>query len=130
MTSRIAAISIDAVEPHGVAEFWCAVLGWEIRNLDATGADIGPPSGSWPTIEIGRVPEKKAVKNRLHFDLRADGCTQSDELRRLLDLGAQRIDVGQTSDSTWVVLADPEGNEFCLLSRSVQEVLGGSSTGH
>jgi len=66
------------------------------------------------------------VKNRLHLDLRADGSTQSDELRRLLDLGAQRIDVGQTTDSTWVVLADPEGNEFCLLSRSVQEVPGGS----
>jgi predicted enzyme related to lactoylglutathione lyase len=126
MTSRIAAISIDAVDPRRVAEFWCAVLGWEINNLDSTGADIGPPNGSWPTIDIGRVPEKKAVKNRLHLDLRADASTQSDELRRLLDLGAQRVDVGQTSDSTWIVLADPEGNEFCLLSRSVQEVPGGS----
>ena len=126
MTSRIAAISIDAVDPRRVAEFWCAVLGWEINNLDTTGADIGPPNGSWPTIEIGRVGETKAVKNRIHLDLRADGYTQSDELRRLLDLGAQRVDVGQTADSTWVVLADPEGNEFCLLSRSVQEVLGGS----
>jgi hypothetical protein len=124
MTSRIAAISIDAVDPRRVAEFWCAVLGWEIHHLDSTGADIGPPDGSWPTIDIGRVPEKKAVKNRLHLDLRADGATQSNELRRPLALGAQRADVGQSSDSTWVVLADPEGNEFCLLSRSVQEILG------
>jgi Glyoxalase-like domain len=107
-----------------VAEFWCAVLGWEIRNLDSTGADIGPSNGSWPIIEIGRVPEKKSVKNRLHFDLRADGSTQSEELRRLLELGAQRVDVGQAFDSTWVVLADPEGNEFCLLSRTVQDVQG------
>ncbi len=125
MTSRIAAISIAAVDPRRVAEFWCAVLGWEIHLLDSTGADIAPPDGSCPMIEIGRVPETKTEQNRLHFDLRADGSTQSDELRRLLDLGAQRVDVGQTSDSTWIVLADPEGNEFCLLSRSVQDVLEG-----
>jgi hypothetical protein len=65
------------------------------------------------------------VKNRLHLDIRADGSTQNDELRRLLDLGAQQVDVGQTPDSTWIVLADPEGNEFCLLSRSIQDVLEG-----
>ena len=126
MTSRIAAISIAAVDPRRVAEFWCAALGWEILLLDSTGADIGPPNGLGPIIEFGLVPEKKTAKNRLHFDLRADGSTQSDELRRLLDLGAQRVDVGQTSEATWVVLADPEGNEFCLLSRSVQEVPAGS----
>ncbi|MGB7051525.1 MAG: VOC family protein [Acidimicrobiales bacterium] len=122
MTSRIAAISIAAVDPRRVAEFWSAALGWEILLLDSTGADIGPPNGLGPIIEFGLVPEKKTMKNRLHFDLRADGSTQSNELRRLLDLGAQRVDVGQTSEATWVVLADPEGNEFCLLSRSVQEV--------
>jgi predicted enzyme related to lactoylglutathione lyase len=123
MTSRISAISIAATEPRRMAEFWCAVLGWEIQHLDSTGADIGPADGSWPTIEFGRMPEEKIFKNRLHFDLRADGATQDDELRRLLDLGARRIDVGQTLDATWVVLADPEGNEFCLLLSSVQEVL-------
>jgi hypothetical protein len=67
------------------------------------------------------VPEKKMVKNRLHLDLRADGLTTSDELERLLTLGARRTDVGQGADATWVVLSDPEGNEFCLLSRSVEE---------
>jgi hypothetical protein len=96
------------------------------RSSQGGRADIGPPNGLGPIIEFGLVPEKKTVKNRLHFDLRADGSTQSNELRRLLDLGAQRIDVGQTSEATWVVLADPEGNEFCLLSRSVQEVPAGS----
>ena len=90
MTSRIAAISIAAVNPRRVAEFWCAALGWEILLLDSTGADIGPPNGSGPIIEFGRVSEKKTVKNRLHFDLRADGSTQGNELRRLLDLGAQK----------------------------------------
>jgi predicted enzyme related to lactoylglutathione lyase len=125
MTSLIAAISIEAVDPNRTAEFWCAVLGWEVQHLDSTGAEIAPPDGSWPTIDIGRVPERKTVKNRLHLDIRADGSTQNDELRRLLDLGAQQVDVGQTPDSTWIVLADPEGNEFCLLSRSVQDVLEG-----
>jgi predicted enzyme related to lactoylglutathione lyase len=126
MTSRITAISIAALDPRRVAEFWCAALGWEMRNLDSTGADIGPAGSSWPTIEFGRVTEKKTVKNRLHLDLRADGSTQTDELRRLLDLGAQLVDVGQKPESTWVVLGDPEGNEFCLLSRSVQEMPAGS----
>jgi predicted enzyme related to lactoylglutathione lyase len=126
MTSRISSISIEAVDPRQVAKFWCAVLGWEIQHLDSTGAEIAPSDGSWwPIIDIGRVPERKTVKNRLHLDIRADESTQHDELRRLLDLGAQRVDVGQTSDSTWIVLADPEGNEFCLLSRFVQDVLEG-----
>lgn len=122
MTSQIAAISIEAVDPRRIAEFWCAVLGWEVQHLDSTGGEIAPPDGSWPTIDIGRVPEAKAVKNRLHLDICADGSTQNDELRRLLELGAKQVDVGQTSDSTWIVLADPEGNEFCLLSRSVQDI--------
>ena len=60
------------------------------------------------------VPELKTIKNRLHLDLRADGLSTSEELQRLLDPGAQRVDVGQVSDISWVVLADPEGNEFCL----------------
>jgi hypothetical protein len=66
------------------------------------------------------VPEAKAGKNRLHLDLRADGSTTVQELERLFALGARRVDVGQAPDVTWVVLADPEGNEFCLLERSVQ----------
>ncbi|MCU1663686.1 MAG: glyoxalase [Pseudonocardia sp.] len=68
------------------------------------------------------VPEGKTIKNRLHLDLRADGSTTAEELQRLLSLGARRIDVGQGPDVSWVVLADPEGNEFCLLSRSVQDL--------
>ena len=72
-------------------------------------------------IDVVPVPEHKTVKNRLHLDLRADGTPTADELERLLALGARRIDVGQGPDATWVVLCDPEGNEFCLLSRTVQE---------
>jgi Glyoxalase-like domain len=68
------------------------------------------------------VPERKSTKNRLHLDLRADGLSTADELARLVELGARPADVGQGPDVSWVVLADPEGNEFCLLSRSIQDV--------
>ena len=71
------------------------------------------------------VAENKTVKNRLHLDLRADGVPTAAELERLLGLGARRVDVGQGADATWLVLSDPEGNEFCLLSRTVQEPRSG-----
>lgn len=122
VSSRIAAIAIDAVEPRVVAAFWCAVLDWQVVEEDVDGISIAPPDRPWPMIDVLAVPEGKGVKNRLHLDLRADGSATGDELDRLLALGARRADVGQGSDCSWVVLADPEGNEFCLLSRSVQEL--------
>jgi catechol-2,3-dioxygenase len=124
MTSRIATIAIDAHDLHRVAGFWCAVLGWQIIEEDTDAVSIGPPGAAWPTIDVVQVPEGKTVKNRLHLDLRADGSTQDDEVERLIGLGARHADVGQGPDVSWVVLADPEGNEFCVLSRSVQDVLG------
>jgi catechol-2,3-dioxygenase len=122
MPSRLSVVSVNALQPRLVADFWCAVLGWSVTEEDDTGVSIGAPGGSGPTMDVLAVPDAKTVKNRIHFDLRADGSTQSEELERLLALGARRVDVGQGPDVTWVVLADPEGNEFCLLSRSVQEV--------
>ncbi len=123
MTSRIASIVIDARRPDVVAAFWCDVLGWRVLETEDGLVSIGPPDGSWPTIDVIAVPEPKAVKNRVHIDLRADGTTTPLELARFLELGAVRTDVGQGSDVSWVVLADPEGNEFCLLSRTVTEAL-------
>ena len=121
MSSRISSIAIDAAEPRVIADFWCRVLDWRVIDEEDGVISIGPADGSWPTIDVVPVPEKKTVKNRLHLDLRADGTSTADELQRLLDLGARRTDVGQGPDVTWVVLSDPEGNEFCLLSRTVQE---------
>ena len=121
MTSRVAVIAIDAQQPPVIADFWCAVLGWQIAEVDQDVISIAPPDESWPTIDVVAVPQGKTVKNRLHLDLRADGISTSEELHRLLDLGAGRIEVGQDPDASWVVLADPEGTEFCLLARSVQE---------
>jgi hypothetical protein len=133
VTSRLAAVVIDAVQPGLIADFWCAVLGWQIVRQDGDGGGdddddgvitIGPAGRSWPAIDIAPVPETKTIKNRLHLDLRADGVPAAAELNRLLSLGARPADVGQPADASWVVLADPEGNEFCLLSRTVQEVQG------
>ena len=125
MPSRIANIAIDATEPRVVADFWCGVLGWQVVDDEDGVLSLAAPDGSWPVIDVVPVPEAKTVKNRLHLDLRAYGVETEDELERLLALGARRVDVGQAPDVTWVVLADPEGNEFCLLSRTVQEVRAG-----
>ncbi|GAB2465766.1 VOC family protein [Jatrophihabitans fulvus] len=124
MASAISSLVIDAVDPDTVARFWSDVLGWPERERDDSDGlviVIGPDGGG-PGIDVVRVPEDKTVKNRLHLDLRADGTTTADELYRLLALGARRVDVGQSRDASWVVLADPEGNEFCLLSRTMQEI--------
>src|SRR3712207_3245385 len=117
MVSRLSVVAIDAVDPEAVARFWCDVLGWRVVERDADLISIGSGADAGPTIDVLKVPEPKRVKNRLHFDLRADGGTTEEELERLLALGARRADVGQPADVSWVVLADPEGNEFCLLSR-------------
>lgn len=122
MPSRLAAIAIDALRPRVIADFWCAVLGWQVVDEDAEVITIAVADRSWPMIDVAAVPEGKVVKNRLHFDLRADGVSTAAELDRLLTLGARRVDVGQAANASWVVLADPEGNEFCLLSRPVQEL--------
>jgi Glyoxalase-like domain len=123
MANRISCICIDTVDPAPLEEFWMAVLGYEVREADDEGVSLGPPGGGLPTVDIMHVPEPKTVKNRLHLDLRADGTTTGAELERLLALGARPVDIGQGPDVDWVVLADPEGNEFCLLRRTVQEVL-------
>ena len=122
MTSRLWVIAIDAVDPQLVADFWCAVLGWEVVEADAEGVCIAPADGTPPTIDVLKVPEAKHAKNRVHLDLRGDGTTTPEELERLVALGARHVDVGQGPDVSWVVLADPEGNEFCLLARTAQEV--------
>ena len=124
MTSRIANIAIDAEQPRVVAEFWCQVLGWQVVDEEEGVISIADAEESWPGIDVVPVLDGKAVKNRLHLDLRAEGTTTAEELERLLALGARRVDIGQGPDVSWVVLSDPEGNEFCLLSRTVQEARG------
>jgi len=118
MASRFTELIIDCADPERAAAFWEAALGWE-RRLDTQGDVelVGPP-GSGPSLLFQRVPEPKTLKNRLHIDLNPVGCEQSEEVERLLRLGARRVDIGQ-GVQTWEVLADPEGNEFCVLRTRV-----------
>ncbi|MFN0281696.1 MAG: VOC family protein [Kineosporiaceae bacterium] len=124
MTSRFTELAIDCADPDGLARFWCSVLGYEVHDEDDGIVTIGPPvppdgenhrGPVPPTSTFAHVPEPKTVKNRLHLDVNPTDREQDDEVRRLLDLGARHADVGQ-GDQSWVVLADPEGNEFCVLA--------------
>lgn len=116
---RIQCLSIDAEDPRSLAEFWGAALGWRCTSDDDDDeVALEPPEGSVedgvaPDLLFLRVPEPKRTKNRLHLDLRP--LDQVAEVARLEGLGAARVDVGQGDNVTWVVLADPEGNEFCVL---------------
>jgi len=113
-------IVIDAASPGRLARFWAAVLGWEIASEDADEVAIEPSGFSYPgstalPLVFVPVPEAKAGKNRVHLDLATESAGhQAAELERLLALGATPADIRQ-GDVPWQVLADPEGNEFCLL---------------
>ena len=112
MALRIEQVSIDAHDPSALATFWGAVLGWK-RTYDSDDeVEIEDPEGKESNLLFLRVPDGKTVKNRLHLDLRPDD--RDAEVARIEALGATRVDIGQ-GDVTWVVLADPEGNEFCVL---------------
>lgn len=124
MTSKFTELAIDCADPHALARFWCSVLGYEVQDEDEETVTIGSSLVSDgknhlgpvpPTLTFAKVPEGKTLKNRLHLDVNPTDREQDDEVRRLLDLGARRADVGQGEES-WVVLADPEGNEFCVLA--------------
>jgi catechol-2,3-dioxygenase len=119
MGSVLTELVIDAADPESLAAWWAEVLGWETIDADETGVEIGAPDGTKPTLVFVRVPEPKSVKNRIHLDVNPAGCDQDEELARLRALGAIDTDVGQ-GDETWHVLADPEGNEFCLLRSRVR----------
>ena len=121
MPARFANLVIDCADTERVAAFWSAVLGYDVLQRDPDGTiEIGPAGGALPTLIFVPVPEPKTLKNRVHIDVRAVGTDQATELQRLLGLGARQIDIGQ-GDVSWVVLADPEGNEFCLLRRALSD---------
>ncbi len=119
MASRINELVLDCRDPEVLARFWCEVLGFVVLHREDDGSlVIGPREGSGdpqPPIILSRTDEPKEGKSRLHFDVNATDRDQDAELERLLGLGARPADVGQTGEEPWHVLADPEGNEFCLL---------------
>jgi predicted enzyme related to lactoylglutathione lyase len=118
MTLRIQCMVVDCVDPRVVASFWEAALGWRRTHDTADQIVLEPPAdsaedGVAPDLLFVPVSDPTPGKNRLHLDLRPED--QDSEVRRLLALGAERASVGQDPDVSWVVLADPEGNEFCVL---------------
>jgi Glyoxalase-like domain len=117
MTSKFTELCFDCRDPEKLAQFWSEVLGYE-RKVEDGLHFIEGPAGSGPTISFIEVPEGKVVKNRLHIDLNPTDRDQHEEVERLERLGATRVDVGQ-GDVSWVVMGDPEGNEFCVLSRRI-----------
>ena len=123
MSSRITAIAVDARDPARLAAFWAEVLGWEVTGEEDGVVSLAPPGqpekGPVPGLDFLPTPDPTPGKVRLHLDLNPDDRSQDDELERLLALGARHTDVGQGADVSWVVLADPEGNEFCLLAGTV-----------
>jgi hypothetical protein len=107
-------LTFDCAEPKVVAAFWCAALGYELVDIDEEGADIRDPKGEgWPLLFLV-VPEGKAVKNRVHLDLRPPS-SMAEEVERVKSLGATEFRFVEEGGSFWTVMLDPEGNEFCVL---------------
>ena len=120
MAASLTEIVIDCNDPERIAAFWCAVLDWPLQRTDRGELWTSATGGydARPFIVFEPVTETKSVKNRVHLDVSPRGADEAEELERLLAFGATRVDVGQ-GDVPWIVLADPEGNEFCLLGRRV-----------
>lgn len=110
---RWEALTIGAQDPVSLARWWAQTLGWDLMDPDPAGVEVRPPHGPSPSLFFVRVDEAKQATNRLHLDLYAED--QAAAVDDLLARGATRADVGQPRDADWVVLHDPEGNEFCLL---------------
>jgi hypothetical protein len=113
MGLRFSDICVDAADTASLAAWWSDVLGWPAEPTDDGDVALRAPAGAGPDWLFLAVPEGKTIKNRIHFDLTPDD--QRVEVDRVIALGARRVDIGQ-GDQSWVVLADPEGNEFCILS--------------
>jgi catechol 2,3-dioxygenase-like lactoylglutathione lyase family enzyme len=123
---RFTELVVDSRDPEALAAFWAEVLGYRVVGREEDGAvEIGRPDGSGglvPTLLFAPVADPTPGKVRLHIDVSPTDRDQDAELERLLGLGARRADAGQTGEESWEVLADPEGNEFCLLRRRVPPV--------
>ncbi|MFB7713776.1 VOC family protein [Streptomyces sp. NPDC056105] len=113
MTSSLYQVVVNTRDLPAQARFWCQVLDWKVLFEAEDEIVIGADATTLPGFCFVPVGEGKAVQNRLHIDLSPDD--RDAEVERLIGLGARRVDVGQGEDVTWVVLADPEGNEFCVL---------------
>ena len=121
VATRLVHLVIDSADPPGLARFWSAALGWEVGAEEPGEVVVWPHGYDYPDpgalpLVFVPVPEPKTGKNRVHIDLASTSAAhQAAQVDRLLGLGATRADIGQ-GEVPWVVLADPEGNEFCVLT--------------
>ncbi|MGP4109308.1 VOC family protein [Streptomyces sp. 4N509B] len=125
MACRISELILDAADAERLATFWSEVLGYVELDREEDGSiAIGPPDagfgGPQPILILSPSDDPRPTKLRLHIDVNPTDREQDAELERLLALGATPADVGQTGEESWHVLADPEGNEFCLLRTRLQ----------
>ncbi len=115
MPLRLHHIVIDTHDLPGLARFWTQALGWRVLSERDQEIVIGPDVTAPVGICFMPVTDAKTVKNRVHLDLTTSAADRDAEIERLLALGARRVDIGQTGQESWTVLADPEGNEFCVV---------------
>jgi predicted enzyme related to lactoylglutathione lyase len=115
MPVRLHHIVIDAHDLPKLARFWTQALGWQVLSEREREIVIGTDENAPVGICFMPVTDQKIVKNRVHLDITTEAQDRDQEIDRLLRLGAQRVDVGQTGKESWTVLADPEGNEFCVI---------------
>jgi Glyoxalase-like domain len=119
MPTRLSQVVLDATDHRALARWWADALGWAVTLDDPREAEVAPPGPDRLGLPLGfgPVPEAKAGKNRVHLDLRsASTDDQAALVARLTAAGARPVDVGQGDQFPWTVLADPEGNEFCVLT--------------
>lgn len=108
-------VIVHSEDPEALGQWWAEALGWVVVHSSADEFEIRPEPDRLPGLDFVRLDEPKKAKSRLHLDFRPDD--QEAEVARLLAHGAKRVDVGQRDGRPWVVLADPEGNEFCVLGQ-------------
>jgi predicted enzyme related to lactoylglutathione lyase len=115
MPVRLHHIVIDAHDLQGLARFWAQALGWQVLSGRDREIVIGPDEHAVVGMCFMPASDTKIVKNRVHVDLTSAAEDRTEEIDRLLALGARRVEIGQTGTESWTVLADPEGNEFCVV---------------
>lgn len=114
MTLEWEQVIVHSLNPMALGRWWAGALGWTVVHSSHDEFEIRTEPDRLPGVDFVRIDEPKMGKSRLHLDFRPDD--QDAEVARLVAHGARRVDIGQ-GEQSWVVLADPEGNEFCVLGR-------------
>jgi len=115
MPVRLHHVVVDTHDLPRLARFWTQALGWTVLSERENEIVIGPDDEAPVGMKHMPVADAKTVKNRVHLDLTTSADDRDQEIERLIALGARRVDIGQTGAESWTVLADPEGNEFCVV---------------